>query len=211
MNLTKIIRKIQYQTAKLEVIEILFWYGKNDQPSLETEMAYNVISTLRQNLFNTSEACFESSLDTVKSHVASLQNTLIGANNLLAQMSSGLTSTEMQVVFLKNLLDNIFSELVDLQAELSNTNLQPFQTSNDAFLTVSQFVDSSYPKPVSNSSNFNSAGSAAEQKFKDLINKCMGDFEKAERLIQYECQKNSELDRAGAIRSAIRRWESDNR
>lgn len=119
MNLTKTVRRIQYQTAKLEVIEFLFWHGKNNQPSLETEMAYNMVFTLRQNLFNASEVCLDASLDTVQSNVTSLQNTLVGATNFLIQMNSGLTSTEMQVVFLKELFTNIISELVSLNAELS--------------------------------------------------------------------------------------------
>jgi hypothetical protein len=104
MNLTKTVRRIQYQTAKLEVIEFLFWHGKNNQPSLETEMAYNMISTLRQNLFNASEVCLDASLDTVQSYVTSLQKTLVGATNFLIQMNSGLTSTEMQVVFFKRVV-----------------------------------------------------------------------------------------------------------
>ena len=76
MNLTKTVRRIQYQTAKLEVIEFLFWHGKNNQPSLETEMAHNMVSILRQNLFSASEACLNASLDTVQSYVVSLQDTL---------------------------------------------------------------------------------------------------------------------------------------
>ncbi|MEM4380467.1 MAG: hypothetical protein QXL01_07300 [Thermoplasmatales archaeon] len=209
--MTKTVRRIQYQTAKLEVIEFLFWHGKNNQPSLETEMAYNMVSTLRQNLFNASEACLDASLDTVQLYVASLQDTLVGATNFLTQMSSGLTSTEMQVVFLKELFNNIVSELITLNAELSDGVSQAFQQPSDNSTPVSQFLGLNYQQPSSVAIDLDSTESMTEQQFKNLINKCMGDAEKAERLIQYECQRNSQLDRDEAIRSAIIRWESDNR
>lgn len=206
MNLTKTVRRIQYQTAKLEVIEFLFWHGKNNQPSLETEMAYNMVFTLRQNLFNASEVCLDASLDTVQSNVTSLQNTLVGATNFLIQMNSGLTSTEMQVVFLKELFTNIISELVSLNAELSNTTLQLSDNSSP-----DQFIGLDYQKSPSIEVGSDSTGSVIDRQLKNLINKCMGDVEKAERLIQYECQRQPKLDRREAIQFAIMRWESDNR
>lgn len=206
MNLTKTVRRIQYQTAKLEVIEFLFWHGKNNQPSLETEMAYNMVFTLRQNLFNASEVCLDASLDTVQSNVTSLQNTLVGATNFLIQMNSGLTSTEMQVVFLKELFTNIISELVSLNAELSNTTLQLSDNSSP-----DQFIGLDYQKSPSIEVGSDSTGSVIDRQLKNLINKCMGDVEKAERLIQYECQRQPKLDRREAIQFAIMKWESDNR
>lgn len=48
MHLPSIVRKIQYQAAKLEVIELLFLYSKNNQASVETEMAYSAISILQK-------------------------------------------------------------------------------------------------------------------------------------------------------------------
>lgn len=210
MNLTKTARRIQYQTAKLEVVEFLFWHGKNNQPSLETDMAYNMVSTLRKNLFNASEVCLDASLDTVQLYVTSLQNTLVGATNFLIQMNSGLTSTEMQVIFLKELFTDIISELVALNGELGNITLQSSQHSSNNS-SPSQFLGLDYQEPSSIQVNSNSTGSVMDQQLKNLINKCMGDVEKAEHLIQYECQRHPELDRAGAIRFAITRWESDNR
>lgn len=209
MNLTKTVCRIQYQTAKLEVIEFLFWHGKNNQPSLETEMAHNMVSTIRQNLFNAAEVCLDASLDTVQSYVTSLQNTLVGATNFLIQMNSGLTSTDMQVIFLKELFTNIISELVALNAELSNTTLQLSQPLSDNS-SPDQFVGFDYQKPRIEV-NPDSISSVIDQQLKNLINKCMGDLEKVERLIQYECQRQPELDREGAIQFAISRWESDNR
>lgn len=211
MNLTKIVRRIQYQTAKLEVIEFLFWHGKNNQPSLEIEMAHNMLSTLRLNLFSASEDCLNASLDTMQAYVASLKDTLVGATNFLTQMNSSLTSTEMQVVFLKELFTNIIAELVTLNAELSNGASQLFQRPSDDSTSISQFLGLNSQQSSSVAIDLNSTNSVIDRQFKSLINKCMGDAEKAERLVQYECQRNSQLDREGAIRSAITRWESDNR
>jgi hypothetical protein len=210
MNLTKTACKVQYQTAKIEVIELLFWYGKNNEPSLETEMAHNMISTLRQNLFNASEVCLDASPDTVQSHATSLKNALVSATNFLIQMSSGFTSADMQVVFLKELFTNIVSELVSLNAELSNTALQISQQPSDNS-SPNQFSALDYQKSLSIEVNPDSTHSVIDQQLKNLINKCMGDAKKAERLIQYECQRKPELDREGAIQFAIIRWEIDNR
>lgn len=209
MNLTRTVRRIQYQTAKLEVIEFLFWHGKNNQPSLETEIAYNMVSTLRQNLFNSSEVCLDASLDTVQSYTISLQNTLASATSFLIQMNSGLTSTEMQVVFLKELFTNIISELVTLNAELGNTTSQLSQKPSD-----NPSPDEAYSIELESPSVeafSDSAGNVIEQQLKNLISKCMGDAKQAERLIQYEYQRHPELGRERAIQFAIARWESDNR
>ncbi len=174
-------------------------------------MAYNMLSTLRQNLFSASEACLNASLDTAQLYIASLQDALVSATNFLIQMSSGLTSTDMQVVFLKELFINITTELITLNTELSNGASQAFKEPSDDSIPISQFLGLNYQKLSSVTVDSDSASSMIEQQFKNLINKCMGDAEKAERLIQYECRRNPELDREGAIRSAITRWESDNR
>lgn len=202
MDLAKTLRGIQYQTAKLEVIELMFWSGKNSQPSLEAEVAYNTVSSIRQNLFSASESCFDASLESMSSHVASLQDTLVSANNFLIQMSSGSTSTDAQVIFVKELFNSIVMELVKLNTELSNLDSQAFQQPSDNSTSAAQFIDSNEQ---------DSADREIEQKFKNLINKCMGDTERAERLIQYEFRRHRDLDREGAIQAAITRWESDNR
>jgi hypothetical protein len=127
-------------------------------------------------------------------------------------MNSGLTSTEMQVVFLKELFTSITSELVALNTELGNAILQPQQLQQPSDnSSPAQFVRLNYQNPLSIAVAPDSASSMIDQQFKNLINKCMGDVEKAERLIQYEHQRYPELDRKGAIQSAITRWESDNR
>jgi hypothetical protein len=212
MNSIKIVRKIQYQTAKLEVIEFMFWHGKNNQPSLEADIAHNMICTLRQNLFNASESYLDASLDTLHSYVASLQETLISAINFLVQMNSGLTSTEVEFIFLKELFTNIISELVNLNIELSNSPTESFQNySNANPINISQFVSLGCQEDLFTSQDPDSTISSVDRQFKNLLSKCMGDSEKVERLINYESQRNSTLDKEGAILSAITRWERDNR
>ncbi len=193
MHLTQTVRRIQYQAAKLEVIELLYLHEKNQQPSLDVEVAHNIISTLRQQLFTASEACFDVPLDATQSCVHSLQSTVVSATNFLVKMSSGLTSTETHVVFWKEVFTSIISELVALNAELNNVKLQPFQIA----ATISSDFDSNLSK--------------VNQQLKNLVSKCMGDSEKAERLIQYEFQECPELSREEAIQAAIISWEDDNR
>lgn len=212
MTLTKTVRGIQYQIAKLEVIELLFWHGKNYQPSLDTEMAYNIMFTLRQKLFSDSEACFDAPSDVVQSYIASLQSTIISANNFLVQTNSGLSSTEIQVLFLKKLFTNIISELIALNTELS-VALQRLQISstyrnsgNDADIELT-----SLSNQQSLSSHLDSTSSKVEQLLRNLVNKSMGDSEQAERMIQYEYRQSPALSKEEAVQAAIMRWESDNR
>ena len=147
-------------------------------------------------MFNASEFCLDASLEAVQPHLASLQDTLNSAVSLLLQMNSGLNSPEPLIVFLKEFSTKIISELVNLNTELSST--------------APSFVGLNYQQSSSESASTDSDGSLVAQEFKNLINKCMGDIELAERLIKYERQRHSELDREGAIQSAIVRWESDN-
>jgi hypothetical protein len=187
-NLNRIISKIIYQIGKLEVIESMYLDGKNFEPSLEMEMAYNMIATLRQKLLIDSEVCFDLPLDTLKPSVISLQKTLVSVNNFLIQMSSGLISTERNILFLKELFTTIVSELSILNTEL-NVILQS--------ASVTTILDS----PLSE----------IDQLLKNLKSKCLGDTEKVERLIQYEYKKSPQSSRQMLVESAIMRWESDNR
>jgi len=191
MNLTKTLCRIQYQTARLEVIEFIFSRVNNPESQMAVEMAYNMIFTLRQSLFSASEACLDASRDTLKYCVDSLQHTLVDATSLLIETSGGLTG---EVLF-HELFNSIILELVSLNSELS-----------DVVLGSDPFVDSSYQQ-----SSPSLVKTEPGQNFKNLVTKCMGDSQKAERLIKYEYQQNSALDREGAILSAIMRWENDNR
>lgn len=187
-NLNGIICKILYQTGKLEVIELMYLDGKKFEPSLEMEMAYNLISTLRQKLFLDSQVCLDVPLDIAKPNVISLQKTLVSVNTFLIQMNGGLTSTERQIIFLKELFSAIVSELSILNSEL------------DAILQSSSV-----------SSSLDSSFSEIDELLKKIKCMCLGDTEKVERLIQYEYNKSPQLSRQELIQSAIMRWESDNR
>ena len=210
MNLNRTVYQIQYQTAKLEVIESLFWHGRNDQPS--SESVYNFISDLRQNLFNASEDCLDISLDVSAPYLNSLQVALTKTINLLTQMNNELDPTDSQIIFLKELFTDIVSELISLNAEFNDTALQSSQRSSDSRLvTASRFKDLSCQNFVANSGVPDSTDSSIDQLFRNLVTKCLGDSGRAERLIQYERRRHSNLDREEAIRAAIIRWENDNR
>lgn len=105
----------------------------------------------------------------MQSYIISLQDTLVGATNFLIQMNSGLTSTEMQVVFLKELFTNILTELVALNTELSNGALQEFQQCSDDSTPVSQFLGLNYQKSSSVAVDPDSTNSMIEQQFKNLM------------------------------------------
>lgn len=200
MSLEKIVYKIQYQIAKIEVVELMIQYSKNNQPSLELEVSYSMISTLRQNLLNATEVCLNPSIDTLHLQINSLQKTLISANNLLIQISIGMNSTDIGSLFLQELLTNIVSHFVSLNTELGKIASQ-----------LTQLTQQSSDNYNSVEANFIVTGNVIDQNFKNLVNKCMGDIKQAERLIQYECNQNSSLNREEAIRFAIMRWERDSR
>lgn len=205
MHINTVLRKIQYQIARIEVIELLFWHGKNNRPSMETELAHNMIFTLRQNLFNRSEACFDSSLDSA----VSFQVDLNSAINLLIKMNHGLDPSNQDVIFLKDLLIKIISDLSSLSSDLSSTisqlscqfSISPAAQSESVIKPHDSFVAAECQQLQTDKVN---------QYFRNLVKKCMGDLEKAERLIQYEHRQYPDLSRLEAIRFAITRWERDN-
>ncbi|WP_338431507.1 hypothetical protein [Synechococcus elongatus] len=205
MRISTVLRKVQYQISKIEVIELLFWHTKNNQPSIETEMAHNMVATLRQNLFIKSEACFDASLETIESNVRVFQSDLNSATNLLAQMNHGISPTNTDVIFIKDLLSKIISSLSSLNSELSIiiSQLYHHTPANPGFETYNQnfsfFENPSKPEQLE-----------TDHGFRTLVRKCMGDIDKVERLIQYEHRQSPELSRAEAIRFAITRWERDN-
>ncbi|MFP4298818.1 MAG: hypothetical protein ACLFT0_13265, partial [Spirulinaceae cyanobacterium] len=96
MNLLKIVRNIQYQTAKIEVIELLFSQENADNSSLTTEINYNLVSTLRQHLFAASEACFDATPETLPSCIATLQDTLSSAREFLVKINTDSISLQIQ-------------------------------------------------------------------------------------------------------------------
>lgn len=218
MTLIKTICKIQYQVAKLEIIEFLFQHEKNTKPSLESEIACNMITTLRQKLFDDSETCldlflFETSANTIKPSIQSLQNTIASVNNFILRMNSGLTTPD--TLLLKELFTNIITALLSLNTvletqllELSelSLNLDSLEYDVELKLSALNINSPSYTEQENDHILIHS-----EALLKKLISKCMGDREQAERLIRYEYQKNSKMSREDAVQSAITRWELDNR
>lgn len=187
-DLNRVICKIQHQLGKLEVIELIYLNAKNTDSSLEVEIAYKMICTLRQNLTNNSIICLNVFSDKASAYITSLQKTLVSVNNLLIEMSTGLNSSDARVIFLHELFSGIVSELTTINTEL-NVILQSFLTS--------VYTDSSFNQ--------------IEELLKNLRCKCLGDLEKVERLIQYEYKQNPQSSREKLIQSAIARWEHDNR
>jgi hypothetical protein len=114
------VREIQCQAAKLEVLEMLYSVAKRQEPSLEVELAYNMISTLRQSLHAACESCFEAFDDDEEPPVADLKSTVTSVSSFLSQTISGFTSGEPQVLFLKEMLIDIVSKLVRLNSALDS-------------------------------------------------------------------------------------------
>ncbi len=213
MSLIKIICNIEYQVAKLEVIENLFQNSTNTQATLETQLAYNMISTLRKKLFEDAENCLDliienQSENQIKTSLYSLRSTIVSINNLLLQMSSGMTAPN--AVWAKNLFTNIVTELMQRNSELEINFLSPsqgFENDNPFAETLEIFT---IETQSTTSITYDSIPNESDNLLKKLISRCMGDYEQAQRLIEYEIKKNREINREEAIRCALTRWERDN-
>ncbi|MGI0493163.1 hypothetical protein ACN4EG_15370 [Alkalinema pantanalense CENA528] len=209
MNLVYTLCQVQCQASKLEVMEYLFQSVNSAQPNLDCEILINMISTLKQNLLRDSEKCLDlllktTSPDDLTRATRTLRSTVISVNNLLIKMSSGLTTPE--TIVLKEILMNIITSLMainsDLEAQsetsinlLSNWSIENQASKNDIDIELEQMKI---------------AVSSSESMLGQLRQKCMGNTEQVERLIQYELQKNPQMSRDDAIQSAIIRWELDN-
>lgn len=190
MDLIRILYKIQHQTAKIEVWEIFARHAVNSKSGPEAEQAEqlaDMFSSLRENLFDASEDCLEASSDALHFEIALLQDALISTTNFIIQINNALPSADVSTLPVKELFVGIVSELLALNTEL------------DA-------IRSSAPQQ---SSSCGPAHDTSDQSYKNLLGKCMGDADMAERLIQYEYQKRG-LAREDAIDAAITRLEMDN-
>lgn len=201
MNLLKIVRNIQYQTAKIEVIELLFYREKSDDSSLTTKINYNLVSTLRQHLFDASEACFDATPETLPSCIATLQDTLSSAREFLAKINTDSISLQIQFPILKGLIADILTELNQLNTALNQIETQPqpqvlIQNSDNS-------ISTSIPKINSNNLKKDVKTKPEDNPLEVLIDFCDGDDKKAETWIQFEKTRNSELSREEAIESAI--------
>jgi hypothetical protein len=212
MNLIKIICKTQYQVAKIEVIESLIKNSNPDQSTLEIQLAYNMINTLRKKLFDDTENCLEliiqnKSKDRISTFMASLQCTIISVNNLLLQMNSGINTTDG--LWIKTLFTDIVSELMQLNSELDK-KLTTLPRDFDIHNTSQGKLETFTSKACSIASvNDKVAPDKRNTTLQKLVSKCMGDYKQAERLIEYEMKKNK-IDREEAIIYALIRWERDN-
>jgi len=213
MSLIKTICKIKYQVAKLEVIEDLFQNSTNTQLTLETQLAYNMISTLRKKLFEDAENCLNLVIENrtenqIKTSLHSLRSTIVSVNNCLLQMSSGMTAPD--AVWAKNLFTNIVIELMQRNSELEINFLSPskdFKNDNPFAETLEIFT---IKTQSITSIAYDSISNESDNALKKLISRCMGDYEQAQRLIDYEIKKNQGINREDAIGRALIRWERDN-
>lgn len=202
MNLLKIARNIQYQAAKIEVIELLFRRENADDSSLMTKINYNLVSTLRQHLFDASEACFEETPENLSSCIATLQDTLSSATEFLAKVNTDSISLQIQFPILEDLIADISTELTQIDTALNQIEIQPqpqalIQNSDNSISVGDVQTDlTKVEKDVKSKPEDNCLDA--------LINLCDGDDDKAESWIQFEQTRNSELSREDAIESAIK-------
>lgn len=209
MSLVHTLCQVQCQASKLEVMEYLFQYVNSAQPNLDCEILINMISTLKQNLLRDSEKCLDLlskkiSPDDLTQAIRTLRSTVISVNNLIIKMNSGLTTPE--TIFLKEILTSIVTSLISINSDLetqseismnllSNSLMENQAKKNDIDIELEQMKVTV---------------SSSESMLGQLRQKCMGNSEQVERLIQYELQKNPRISRDDAIQSAIIRWELDN-
>lgn len=119
MKLSKTVRLIQYQVAKLEVLEVMFLLRERSSSSLDVRLAHSMISTLRSSLYEVTEACLEASIDNLDLHKANLLETLNSVNNYLSQMVSGLPAEDPQSLLIKEVIVRVISELISLSSTIN--------------------------------------------------------------------------------------------
>ena len=118
LNLEPSVRKIQYQAAKLEFIEELFFIVNKQQPDLDLDIAYATFSDLRQELYNTCEEYFQPLEEDTSTYVETLRISIFNVNSFLVQLSSGMDLARTQPIFIKEMLAKIISELTALSLAL---------------------------------------------------------------------------------------------
>jgi hypothetical protein len=128
MNLRKTVHRIQYQVAKLEVLEILFLLKDRLDSSLDVRLAHSMMSTLRVSLSEACESCLEASTDQLDARRGRLKDTLTSVNNYLGQMVDGLPPEDPQALFVKEVMVQVIAELISLGLYLDATQEDsPFQ------------------------------------------------------------------------------------
>jgi hypothetical protein len=141
MKLSKTVRLIQYQVAKLEVIEVLFLLRERSSSSLDVRLAHSMISTLRSSLYEVTEACLEASIDNLELHKSHLLETLNSVNNYLSQMVSGLPIEDPQSLFIKEVIVRVISELISLSSTIDQPQNSPDFQVGEQFQLPVNFID----------------------------------------------------------------------
>jgi hypothetical protein len=128
MNLRKTVHHIQYQVAKLEVLEILFLLKDRLDSSLDVRLAHSMMSTLRCSLSEACDQCLEAPADQLDARRGRLKDTLTSVNNYLGQMVDGLPPADPQALFVKEVMVQVIAELISLGLYLdASQDESPFQ------------------------------------------------------------------------------------
>jgi len=213
MNLVTIIFQIYYQIAKLEFLEDLFRHSNANQTTLEIQVGLNMISTLRQQLSKDTEDSLQIFLsdppyDKLEKTVNILRNTIASSNSLLLQMSDGMN--QLDTLWVKDKFLNIVGELTKNSTELERNlySLSQNLIKDELFEVASEIsmIEVKFAKSNVNECDPNEINAL----FRKLLGRCMGDYNQAQRLVDYELQKNQNIDQEEALQRAIIRLERDN-
>lgn len=117
-------RRVQYEVAKIEVLEMMFSIA----PTTETEVARNMVFTLRKSLYDACETCLESSVEEATTSLTNLKNIVSSVSYFLEQMANNCTLDEPDTRFLREMLIGIVAKLTSLNTELSNYQKQISRT-----------------------------------------------------------------------------------
>jgi hypothetical protein len=119
MGLSVAVRKIQYQAAKLEVIESLLKLGKTTHPSLEAEITHNSFVIIQKNLYDTCEQCFQtSSFRELERLRGVLLDMVYSTNNILIPWANQLSSADPYTLLIKELVLDIAAQLIAASSDL---------------------------------------------------------------------------------------------
>lgn len=114
--LGKTARRIQYEVAKIEILEMICSIA----PNSETEAARNMIFTLRKSLYDACETCLESAGGEATTSVTNLKNIVSSVSCFLKQMANNCALDEPDTLFIREMLVGIVSNLTSLNTDLSN-------------------------------------------------------------------------------------------
>ncbi|HTL90417.1 MAG TPA: hypothetical protein VL134_13535 [Leptolyngbya sp.] len=117
-EISTIARQIQYEVAKIEVLEMIIEITLNR----ESKAAYTMISTLRKSLYEACEVFLEPGREVAS--VSILTNVASSVSCFLEQVANNCNLDEPDTLFLQKLVASIVSRLEFLRAELGNYQKQ---------------------------------------------------------------------------------------